>query len=422
IVVSSFTYRLNVKGSYIKEDGRVKRFSTAELLQYIYSDKRYLRKAAYDCLLAKYRDNANILAEIYSNVAKNWLNEQVKLRHFSKPISARNFMNDVSDEAVDALLSSCSENADVFHEYFRIKGKMLGIRMSRYDIYAPLNQEAKKYTFEEAAKLVLGAFKAFDPKFAELAKRVYDSGHIDYTVRQRKYSGAYCSSPGVGATPYIMMNFNGSMKDIYTLAHESGHAVHSQLAMKHSQLTFHSPLVLAETASVFGEMLLYDSLSSKMNAAILSERLSQLYSTIQRQAYISIFEQKAFELIDNSATYQKLCDTYMQKLKEQLGPSVSVPRIFSYEWLYIPHIFKTPFYCYSYAFGNLLALSLFRLYKEEGRSFVPNYLRILSYGGSAEPAKILHEAGIEIESESFWRGGFRIIEDMISGLKNMALN
>ncbi|MEM0118586.1 MAG: M3 family oligoendopeptidase [Conexivisphaerales archaeon] len=422
MVVSSFTYRLKLKNSYMKEDGRVKMFSTAELLQYIYSDNRYLRKAAYNSLLGKYRGNANILAEIYSNIVKNWLNEQVRLRHFPRPISARNFINDVSDEAVDALLSVCRENANVFHEYFKVKGKMLGIRMSRYDVYAPLNKKEGRYTFDEAIRFVLRAFNAFDSRFAELAKRVYDSGHIDHIVRQRKYSGAYCASPGVGETPYILMNFNGSMKDIYTLAHESGHAVHSQLASKHSQLTFHSPLVLAETASVFGEMLLYDSFSGNMDAAILSDRISQLYSTIQRQAYISIFEQEAFEMIGDSATYQEVCLTYKQKLREQLGPSVTIPDIFSYEWLYIPHIFKTPFYCYSYAFGNLLALSLFKLYKEEGRSFVPKYLKILSYGGSEEPDKILHEAGIEIESKSLWNNGFRIIREMISALKNMDLN
>jgi oligoendopeptidase F len=420
MITSNFTYSLRVNGKYMKDDkGKVKLLSSGELVQYFYSSDPSLRKAAYDSLLGKYRDNSTLLSEIYINIVKDWMNEQVNLRNFQSAISARNVDNDISDKAVEALLSACRANASTFQDFFSLKSKLLGQKITRYDIYAPLEKESKKYTFPEAAKIVLDAFERFDEHFSSLAKNVISQQHIDYLPRAGKVSGAFCATPAAGYTPYILLNFTGDSKSVYTLAHESGHAVHSQLASNHSQLTFHAPLVLAETASVFGEMLLYDYLSgNQKSSSSLSHMLTQLYSTIQRQAYISIFEIDAFKQISNGSSLKGLCNLYLKNLQEQFGGSFTIPGIFSYEWLYIPHIFRTPFYCYAYAFGNLLALSLFNMYKEEGKSFVSKYIKILSCGGSESTAKILADSNIDIESRKFWDRGYKVVKNMLEELKD----
>lgn len=418
MITSNFTYSLRVNGRYVRDNAnKVKQFSAGELIQYFYSSDPLLRRAAYNSLLGKYRDNSTLLSEIYINIVKDWVNEQISLRNFESPISARNADNDVSDKAVEALLSTCRANASTFQNFFSVKSKLLGQKITRYDIYAPLKKESKKYTFAEAAKIVFDAFKKFDEHFALLAKNVISQKHIDYSPRAGKVSGAFCATPAAGFTPYILLNFTGDSKSIYTLAHESGHAVHSQLASNHSQLTFHAPLVLAETASVFGEMLLYDYLSgNQKSSSSLSQMLTQFYSTIQRQAYISIFEIDAFESISKGSSLKDLCNLYSKNLLGQFGSSLIIPSIFSYEWLYIPHIFRTPFYCYAYAFGNLLALSLFNMYKEEGKSFVSKYMKILSYGGSESPAKILADSNIE--SREFWDRGYKVVKNMLEELKD----
>lgn len=422
MTISSFRYKVKVNGKYIKDQrGKVRYYSTGELVQLFYSDRHEIRKGAYDSLFQEYGKNSTLITETYSNIARDWIDENVKLRCFSSPISARNIDNDLSDAAVERLLNACRRNTFIFKDYFRLKGKLMNMRrLKRYDIYAPISKSKRKVSFAEASAIVMEAFQMFDSSFAQLAKRVFDSKHIDVPPRIGKLSGAYCASINVGMVPYILLNFNGDAKDIYTIAHELGDAVHSQLASFHSQLTYHATLVLAETASVFGEMLLYDHLLNRIKDKEITEmtadRLSQIYSTVQRQAYISMFEISAYDAIDRGVTADELCRLYFDTLKEQFGDSLELPEAFRWEWSYIPHIFRTPFYCYAYAFGSLLALSMYKRYKEEGSRFVPGYLGVLSSGGSDSPANILAKVGVDIESEDFWEGGYRVVREMLKGI------
>jgi oligoendopeptidase F len=225
-------------------------------------------------------------------------------------------------------------------------------------------------------------------------------------------------------TPFVMCNYTGEPREVATLAHELGHAIHSMLAADHSVMTFHSALPLSETASVFSEMLLTDRLLAEekdplLRRDVLAEAVDDAYATVLRQAYFVIFEREAHKLITNGATMNDLHKVYLDNLHQQFGDSLEISNDFEIEWLVIPHIYHTPFYCYAYSFGQLLSLSLYRQYKQQGESFKPKLLKILSYGGSASPTHILEEAGINIADPDFWRGGFQVIAGMIDELERI---
>ena len=224
-------------------------------------------------------------------------------------------------------------------------------------------------------------------------------------------------------TPYVLLNYTGNVRDVATLAHELGHAIHSMMAEHHSVLTFHSTLPLAETASTFSEMLLTDRLlAENPDAAVRRDLIANVlddnYATIMRQAYFTMFEQRAHKMIQASASADELNRAYMENLEEQFGGSVEVGEEFQWEWVSIPHIYYSPFYCYAYSFGQLLVLAMYQRYREQGADFIPLYLNILSHGGSQNPEYILSEAGIEISEPEFWQGGFNYISALIDDLEN----
>jgi len=334
--------------------------------------------------------------------------------------------NDIPDAAVDVLLDVCRDNVDVFQGYFQMKAGWLGMeRLRRYDIYAPLGSSGRTYPFNKAVETVFSSLSALSPALAEHAKRVLDEGHLDSEVRMGKYGGAFCYGVLPGITPWVLTNYNGKVDDVSTLAHELGHAVHALMAADHSPLTFHSSLPLAETASVFSEILLLEhQLESESDPALRREMLARFvdgtYATVIRQAYFVLFEREAHDLIKAGATSDQLSERYLENLNEQFGDAVEVSNEFRHEWVSIPHIYSTPFYCYAYSFGQLLVLALYKRYKEEGSAFVPKFLKILSYGGSKSPQEILAEAGIEMASSAFWQGGFDVLQGMIEKLQELA--
>ncbi|MEZ4583215.1 MAG: M3 family oligoendopeptidase [Caldilineaceae bacterium] len=423
-IYSMLTNRLEFK---LEVDGETKTLTRDALMSYVQGPRAELRAAAYQELYRVYAGEAKILAQIYANRVRDWTNENIELRHFSSPINVRNVANDIPDAAVDALLDVARRNVGVFQRYFKLKAGWLGMdRLRRYDIYAPLAESDRTIEYGDGVGMVLETFQRFEPRFAQQARRVFDQDHIDSEVRPGKRGGAFCATILPSQTPWVLTNYTGKVRDVATLAHELGHAIHSMMAEEHSVLTQHPTLPLAETASVFAEMMLTDRLLNEesdpmVRREILAAAVDDMYATVVRQAFFVLFEIDAHQAIMENRSTDELHKLYMRNLEEQFGDSVDVAPEFQYEWVSIPHIYHTPFYCYAYSFGQLLVLALYRRYQQEGEAFKPGYLKLLAYGGSARPEEILREAGIDATDPAFWQGGFDVIRDMIDELEAIEL-
>jgi oligoendopeptidase F len=419
----------NFEFALVKKRGNkkvIKTFTNKEkLLSLIRSSKAKEREYAYKALFKTYEKNSGVLGEIYQNLVTQWKDENISIRGFNSPISVRNIYNNIDDTTVETLLSVCKENVHVFHDYFIEKAKLIGVKkLRRYDLYAPISSKnAPKITFKNAAKLVLNTFHRFHPRFGTYTERLFKENHIDSEIRNGKMGGAFCYTVSPQRTPYVLLNFDGLMRDVSTMAHEFGHAIHSMLASNKPILVSHAPLPLAETASVFGEMLLNEEIYKKLNREkkkiFLAEQIDDMYATIMRQAFFTIFEIEAHKhIVKQSVTIDKISELYMENLKTQFGDSIRISDDFKWEWLYIPHFFHTPFYCYAYTFGNLLVLSLYQQYLDEGKSFISKYLKILSAGGSEKPETLLRDSGFNITDSSFWQQGFDLIKMKMNKLKD----
>jgi oligoendopeptidase F len=412
----------------VEVDGEVKDLTRGELMVYARHHDPKLREAAYKELYRVYGEDGPILGQMYQTLVRDWRNEQVNLRKFSSPISARNLANDLPDEVVDTLLDVAQKNAPVFQRYFRLKARWLGMdRLRRYDIYAPVAKSDKTYAFDRAAEMVLASFREFDPRFEQMALRVFNQGHIDSEIRKGKRGGAFCSTLSPKLTPWVLLNYQGRVDDVSTMAHELGHSIHSMMAENHSIFTQHACLPLAETASTFGEMMLVDRLLAEepdetVRRDILFGQVDDAYATIMRQSFFALFERQAHEMIQQNASVDELAAAYAENLKVMFGDSVEVSDEFKWEWVSIPHIFNVPFYVYAYAFGQLLVLSLYKQFKAEGESFKPRYAQLLAAGGSQAPMSVLDAAGVDVRKASFWQGGFDVVADLVSQLEALPVS
>ena len=419
----SITNRYEFK---ITVDGEEKALTFGELTVYYRHPDPELRAAAYQELLRVFGQDEVILGQIYQALVRDWRSEKVALRGYEAPIAVRNRANHVPDEVVDTLLDVCQENADLFQKFFRLKARWLGIeQLRRYDIYAPITASQKEYSFGDAVDLVLASYRQFDPKIARLAREVFDEEHLDSEVRKGKRSGAFCATVTPDLTPWVLQSYQGRPSDVMTLAHELGHAVHSLLASHHTALTQRPSLPMAETASTFGEMLVVDRLLAEerdpaVRQTLLFRQMDDAYATIMRQAYFAIFERKAHAAIHEGAAVDDLSELYLETLEQQFGDSLVLDDDFCHEWVAIPHIYKAPFYVYAYAFGQLLVLSLYQQFQQEGESFKPRYLDILAAGGSDAPVRILDRAGIDVHRADFWQGGFDVLWTLLEELEEMA--
>jgi len=415
-ITNRYTFKITIAGEE-------KELTRGELMVLARSDDADLRAQAYQELYRVYGHDAPILGQIYQNLVRDWRNENVSLRGFKSPISVRNQVNDLPDTVIETLLDVSRKNIGIFHRYFQLKAKKLGIeKLRRYDIYAPVSKSDKRFSFQQGIDLTFEAFERFDGKFARLAKRVFDEQHVDSEVRKGKMGGAFCSTLLPELTPWVLLNYQGKADDVSTMAHELGHAIHSMMAENHSLFTQHACLPLAETASTFGEMTLTDLLLEResdpsVKQDLLFRQLDDAFATILRQVYFALFERQAHEMIVKDASVDGLSEAYLAKLKEEFGNAVDVSDEFKYEWVSIPHIYGTPFYVYAYAFGQLLVFALYQLYKKEGEAFKPKYMRILSAGGSIAPIALLAEAGLDVTMPEFWQGGYDVINEMVNRLE-----
>jgi len=417
-ITNRYVFKLEV-------NGEEKEMTRGEIMALVRETDPDLRARAYQELYRVYQEDAPILGQVYQAIVRDWRNENLNLRGFKKPISVRNLVNDIPDEVVETLLDVTRKNAKHFHRFFRLKAKRLGMdKLRRYDIYAPVEKSDKKYKFEEAADIVLDSFYEFDTRFGDMANLIFKENHVDSEVRKGKMSGAFCATIEPALTPWVLLNYQGRPDDVATMAHELGHGIHSLMAQEHSAFTQHACLPLAETASTFGEMMLIDKLlAQETNEAVrrdlLFRQMDDSFATILRQNYFAMFEKEAHEIIAQGAQVSDLAEAYFKNLQIEFGDSVELSEEFRWEWIMIPHIYGVPFYVYAYAFGQLLVLSLYKQYQEEGESFKPRYMDILTAGGSIAPVKLLANAGIDVTTAEFWQGGYDVIDQMVTRLEGL---
>ena len=390
------------------------------------SDGEVRRKAA-EALSVVFRKELRIFALITNTLAKD---KEIsdRWRKFEDVADSRHLANRVEREVVDALVAAVREAYPrLSHRYYRLKAKWFGREeLDFWDRNAPLPQvEQRTIPWTEARETVLAAYGAFSPEMAAIARRFFDERWIDAPPRPGKAPGAFAHPTVPSAHPYVLLNYQGKPRDVMTLAHELGHGVHQVLAAPNGALMAPTPLTLAETASVFGEMLTFRKLldsttDKKQRKAMLAAKVEDMINTVVRQIAFYTFERKVHEARrEGELTPEALCEIWMSVQAESLGPAIRLSSGYEPYWCYIPHFIHSPFYVYAYAFGDCLVNSLYGVYQNAAEGFQERYFALLSAGGSKPYGELLKPFGLDAKDPGFWQIGLRMIEGMIIELEGM---
>jgi oligoendopeptidase F len=409
----------------MERDGVTKDMTLAELMSLVRDPDRSVRQRAYDTQYRVLRQHDQVLTYIYNTLVQEKRSVD-RLRQFPNPMASRHLSNDLDPAIVETMLTAVEANAGTAQEYFRLKAKLLKLpKLAIYDQYAPIGGDAETCDYPTARASILDAFTAFTPGFGDLARQFFDKRWIDAEVRPGKIGGAYCMSITPRQHPYILCNYTGNLRDVLTVAHELGHGLHGMLARGQSDFEYHSSLALAETASVFGEILVFERLvdaasTPQAKIGLLGGKIEDIFATVFRQTTLTRFEQFAFARQQkNRLTPEGLGDDWVEANRRYYGDSVEMDENYRWGWSYIPHFINSPFYCYAYSFGELLVLALYRTYQEQGQSFIPRYVELLSRGGSGSPEELLAPLGVDIADPRFWSKGFVEIDRLIGKMREL---
>ena len=352
-----------------------------------------------------------------------------RVRHFPTWISARNLANETSDEAVQALVEAVTGRYDVCVRYYRVKKQLLGIgELFEWDRYAPVGDVTRDMSWEDAKELVVGSYRRFSPRVGSLIEDFFKHGWIDAPAVPGKAGGAYCMAVTPRHHPYVMLNFTGKLRDALVMAHELGHGLHDRLAERQHLFDYHPPLTLAETASVFGEALTFDRIMAeekdpKVRLAMLCNQCEDAFSTVFRQVAFNRYEDAVHTARrkEGELSVDQLGELFQSSLQPMFGDALTLTEQHKVWWSYVGHFLHTPGYVYAYAFGNLLALSVYHRYLEKGPSFVEEYLEFLAAGGSTRPDELVRRIGMDITDPGFWDAGLRILEGMVTEVERLAV-
>lgn len=415
---ASLTYKMEV-------DGELRDYSGEELLSHLHHPDPALRERAFTTYLEKHAENRLVYSTIFNNIALDH-GEETALRGYAQPMEPTNIGNELSNEAVEQLMTVTEANYPLAQEYFRLKAKLLKIPLLKNtDIYAPISTISREYPFDEAKALVLKAYGNFNPAYAPLLEELFEIGRIDIYPRNGKSGGAFCMGVTPDIQPYLLLNYTGNLRDVATLAHELGHALHFMLSGSQSLLNYHAPLPLAETASVFGEMLLTRELltgeaDKDIRISVLCANIEDIIATTFRQTVLTRFEQKLhLNRREGLLADSHICELWLEENSRLFGDAVTMIDAYKWGWIYISHFIHTRFYCYSYTFAELLVLALYREYQLQGAAFLPGYQAILSSGGSLSPADTAALAGLKITAPDFWQNGYDLLAELIEELKQL---
>ncbi|MCR6571205.1 M3 family oligoendopeptidase [Campylobacter insulaenigrae] len=397
-----------------KFDG--KKISEEEILSKLYDSDRSIRKKASKCFSKGLKKQNKLLVYIF-NMIKTELSSICKLRAYENPETPRHIKNQISKKSVDALINSTENSFDLVAKFYNAKKKILGYKhLKNYDRYAPIGQDMQ-INFEDAKQTVLQAFKNFSTEFYNIANEAFNNGWIDVYPKDFKQSGAFSHSSTPLTHPYILLNFTNKRRDLFTLAHELGHTIHQKLSYNVSFLNQDTPLTTAETASVFAEMLIFDHIKEKLNKnellSLYAAKIEDIFATLYRQINFTTFERK-FHAKSEELNSKELSEIWMEESQKMFKDSVKLSKEYSLWYSYIPHFIHSPFYCYAYAYAQLLVLALYGLYKSKKcENFVQLYIKFLSSGGSKSPSELVSMFGFDIESDEFWNIGLEQVKKMV---------
>ena len=404
--------------SALKFKFKSKMLGEEEILSKLHSPDRAERKAAAKSLSGGLAPQQHLLSYIY-NMIKTSLKTSCELRNFGLPESPRHFSNQTTKASVDALVKAAETSFDLPIKFYEKKRKILGFKkLYDYDRYAPLGESKSVYKFEECKKIVLETFAKFSPKFGEIAARAFKEGWIDVYPAENKRGGAFSQSGVAKAHPYVLLNHTDERRDLFTLAHELGHAAHQNLAYESvGFLNADTPLTTAETASVFCEMLVFDhvknTLKGREKTALLAGKIEDIFATLYRQINFTTFERRVHSH-EGEISAEELNKIWLEESAKMFGPSVTLNDYYKIWWSYIPHFIHTPFYCYAYSYAQLLVLAIFGLYKSgKCENFVQIYTEFLSAGGSRSPKELVGMFGFDIEDAAFWQIGINEVRKLV---------
>ena len=391
------------------------------------SGDRAVRKATAEDVTEALQPGLRTRAFIFNTLLSDKATDD-RLRSYPSWITTRNLSNEVSDDSVQALVDAVISRYDIPQRWYRLKAQMLGIdKLADYDRAASVTTEEPSFAWGEARDLVLDAFGSFSDEMATLARRFFDERWIDAPVRENKRGGAFATTAVPSVHPYVMLNYTAKRRDVLTLAHELGHGLHFALAAPQGILQQHTPLTVAETASVFGEEIVFGRLlevapNAESRLALLAEAVEGSIATVFRQIAMNRFEDAVHTTrrTEGEISVERFGELWADAQRDLFGDSVEVTDNYHLWWSYIPHFINTPGYVYAYAYGQLLALSVYRRYQEEGESFVPRYLEMLSAGGSMSPADLGHIVGVDLDDPGFWSSGLDLIEGQLDNAEAAA--
>ena len=398
-------------------DYRGQSLSEEIVLSKLSSSDRNERKDAALSLSKGLEQNSHLLTYIFNIIRADLRNEK-ELRNYESPESARHLSNQISKASVDALISAAEGSFDLPIKYYAKKREILGYdALYDYDRYAPLGSDDESFSFEEAKKLVLGAFYDFSDEFGKIAEHGLEHGWCDAMPCANKVGGAFSHSGVSSLHPYVLLNYTNKRRDVYTLAHEFGHAIHQFLSYRVGYLSSHTPLTTAETASVFCEMLVFERIKNasdkQARRAIIGAKLEDIFATLYRQINFTTFE-RDIHAHDGELSKEQISEIWMKHSRKMFGDSLKLNDYYSLWWSYIPHFIHSPFYCYAYSYAQLLVLAIYGLYKSgECADFVGTYTQFLSLGGSKAPQDMVAMFGLDLQSKDFWQIGLNEVKKLV---------
>jgi oligoendopeptidase F len=415
---ASFTYQMEM-------DGEMKEFTGEELLSMLHHPSGDVRFRALTTFLERHGEHGIVYNAVFNNVALDH-GKEMELRNYGSPIQPTNIGNEIPDEAVEHLMSVTEANYGLAQEYFRIKAGMLGMdKLRNCDLYAPVAEAERSYTFDEARETVVDSYRSYSPEFGAIVDDFFTERRVDVLPRTGKSGGAFAMGISPVDPPFLLLNYTGTLRDLATIAHEAGHGLHFVISQTQSTLNYHAPLPLAETASVFGEMLLTRRLLDNeqdpaVRRSLLCAKIEDIIATTFRQTVLTRFELRLHnERKEGLLSNDRICAIWLEENGRLFGDAVEMIPAYRWGWSYISHFIHSRFYCYSYTFAELLVLALFQKYREDGDAFKPGYRALLESGGSLSPADTARLAGIDITDGGFWQKGYDVLAGLIDELKTI---